>query len=210
MKYLCIMKKLLLTMGVLACFSLCIRAQQPQQSQQGGQGQPNNPSSGAEKIEALKVAFLSQKMNLSSKQAEKFWPIYNDYQKEMQQLVNERKQFNQANKAAGSVSDTKADQNLDQEFVFRQKALAIQEKYKNEFLQVLPAHKVSTFYKSEGEFRNRLIRELSNRGNAGANPGMRQNRPGGMEAQRPPRAEHPPRMMHPQMMRPHPAGSRHR
>lgn len=207
------MKKLLLTIGVLACFCLCARAQQPQQpqqSQQGGQGQPNNPSSGAEKIEALKVAFLSQKMNLSSKQAEKFWPIYNDYQKEMQQLVNERKQFNQANKAAGSVSDTKADQNLDQEFVFRQKALAIQEKYKNEFLQVLPAHKVSTFYKSEGEFRNRLIRELSNRGSAGANPGMRQNRPAGMEAQRPPRAEHPPRMMHPQMMHPHPAGSRHR
>ncbi len=212
------MKKLLWITGVMACFSLGARAQEPQQAQQpqqAGQSQESSPSSGAEKIEALKVAFLSQKMNLSQKQAEKFWPLYNDYQKEMQQLVDQRKQFNRANKTAGSVSDAKADQNLDQEFAFRQQALAIQEKYKNEFLKVLPPRKVANFYKSEGEFKNRLIRELSNRSYPGANKGMQQNQLFGNGNPRPQSMSRPPMMQprhisHAPMMHPHPAAARRR
>ena len=33
-----------------------------------------------EKIKALKIAFISQKLSLTTEQAEKFWPIYNKYE----------------------------------------------------------------------------------------------------------------------------------
>ena len=36
--------------------------------------------SGAERVQALKVAFITKALNLTSAEAEKFWPIYNEFQ----------------------------------------------------------------------------------------------------------------------------------
>jgi hypothetical protein len=32
-----------------------------------------------EKIQALKIAFITQKLKLTPAEAEKFWPVYNQY-----------------------------------------------------------------------------------------------------------------------------------
>ncbi|WP_166381865.1 MULTISPECIES: sensor of ECF-type sigma factor [unclassified Polaribacter] len=39
-----------------------------------------------EKIKALKVSYLTEKLNLTPSEAEKFWPIYNAYSKEQYSL----------------------------------------------------------------------------------------------------------------------------
>ena len=39
-----------------------------------------------EKIEAMKVSFLTQKIDLNSKEAQVFWPLYNDYSDKVQAL----------------------------------------------------------------------------------------------------------------------------
>ena len=43
-----------------------------------------------EKIEAMKVAFITQKLDLSSKEAQVFWPLYNDYQDKLQALRKQK------------------------------------------------------------------------------------------------------------------------
>ncbi|MEO9571621.1 MAG: sensor of ECF-type sigma factor [Polaribacter sp.] len=43
---------------------------------------------GGEKIKALKIAYLTEQLNLTSTEAEKFWPIYNIYSKEQHDLRN--------------------------------------------------------------------------------------------------------------------------
>src|SRR6476620_10673268 len=40
----------------------------------------------AEKIEALKIAFITQKLQLTSDEAQKFWPVYNQYENEIRSL----------------------------------------------------------------------------------------------------------------------------
>ncbi len=119
------------------------------------QGQGN-----LDKVRAAEVTYLSEKMNLSTAEAEKFWPVYNQYTAEMQQLINERKL---ALSAQGTATDAQADQALKDEFTFRKKALDIQERYKSEFLKVLPPRKVALFYKSREEFRAKVVDELSRR-----------------------------------------------
>jgi hypothetical protein len=37
-----------------------------------------------EKIQTLKIAFITQKLQLTPDEAEKFWPIYNQYDNEME------------------------------------------------------------------------------------------------------------------------------
>lgn len=39
-----------------------------------------------ERIKALKVAFITERIDLSEKESQKFWPIYNDFENEINQI----------------------------------------------------------------------------------------------------------------------------
>lgn len=44
-----------------------------------------------EKIRSLKIAFITQELDLSAKEAQQFWPVYNEYDKKIRNLErNER------------------------------------------------------------------------------------------------------------------------
>ena len=97
----------------------------------------------AERIQALKIAFITQKLNLSSDEAQKFWPIYNQYTDEIK----------------GVESDTKNPNVLDRE----QKLLDIRKKYLNSFEKVIGPQRVNKLFNAERDFRSILIQRLQNR-----------------------------------------------
>lgn len=102
-----------------------------------------------EKVESLKVAFIAEKLNLDSKTAEKFWPIYNEYEDEMRALIQQKKQVQ---KDQRSVDDI-----LDQE----QKALDIKKKYATQFSKLLSPDQVNQLFRAEKEFRQMLMRRAN-------------------------------------------------
>jgi hypothetical protein len=104
-----------------------------------------------QQIEAVKVAFITQKLNLTSSQAEKFWPVYNNYQREMKEVFKQRKE-------AKNRNDGK-----DGELDYESRLLDIRKKYKQEFSKVIPSDKVAQFYDAEREFRETMIQELKDR-----------------------------------------------
>lgn len=106
----------------------------------------------SEQIESVKVAFITQKLDLNSSEAEKFWPVYNNYQREMKVVFNARR-------AAKNDPDAKLDGELDIET----RLLDTRKKYKQEFSKVIPSEKVSLFFQAEREFREQMIRELRER-----------------------------------------------
>src|SRR5258708_29601670 len=71
------MKKILLIIAVFIGIMTTVTAQD---NTQGGNGK-NDGS----RIEALKIAYLTKKLNLSTDEAQKFWPIYNKYAEEIRQ-----------------------------------------------------------------------------------------------------------------------------
>ncbi len=95
---------------------------------------------GHEKIQALKVAFLTQKLHLTPSEAEKFWPVYNQYDNEIAQL--------RANKRNGDVLDNE------------EKLLDIRKKYKPSFEKILGSGRLNDLYNAERDFRNALIQRL--------------------------------------------------
>jgi hypothetical protein len=94
----------------------------------------------AEKVQELKIAFITQKLQLTSAEAEKFWPVYNSYENEIKQL--------RATNKNGDVLDNE------------QKLLDIRKKYKPSFEKVLGAQRANDLYNVERDFRNVLIRRL--------------------------------------------------
>src|SRR3954471_13243532 len=104
-------------------------------------GQPQQ----GEKIEALRIAFISQRLNLTPEEAQKFWPVYNQMHAEMKTLRNN------FGMGPGKPQLT-AEQSLD----FEQKKLDLKKKYKAQFEAVLGKEKLNTFYSLEEEFRKKL------------------------------------------------------
>ncbi len=104
---------------------------------QGGGDKENKK----EKIEALKIAFLTQKLELSVDEAQKFWPIYNRYEAEIWQVIKD-------NKIGGDALDNE------------EKLLNVKKKYRNEFNKVIGQPKTTILFNSEREFRGVLMRQL--------------------------------------------------
>lgn len=110
----------------------------------------------SQQVESVKIAFITQKLNLNSSEAEKFWPVYNNYQKEMRELLKQRRD-------AKKKKDANADDKLDNELDFESRLLELRKKYKQEFSKVIPSEKVLQFYEAEREFREQMIKELKDR-----------------------------------------------
>jgi flagellar biosynthesis component FlhA len=97
------------------------------------------------RLEALKIAYITNKLNLSPEEAQKFWPIYNQYALELK------------------VARLKAINNKSSEIELDENILNIRKKYSVLFGQVLPPAKVDTFYKSEKEFGHFVEKEIERR-----------------------------------------------
>ncbi|MFB6455468.1 hypothetical protein ACE38W_09385 [Chitinophaga sp. Hz27] len=118
----------------------------------------------AEKLKALQVAFLASKLNLTKQEAQQFWPVYNNYRGEIDQLL--------ADKARNKNIDTKMDHavdadaiarnNMDKDLNYDKRYLDIKTRYTAEFQRVLPARKAGQVFNREKEFRNMMISRLGN------------------------------------------------
>lgn len=115
----------------------------------------NNAQPGSKRIDALKTEFITQKLDLSTDEAQKFWPVYNNYQRDMNQLFRDRRQARQEQKGPESPPPD--------ELQFESRILELKKRYRQQFLEVLPSEKVTLLYQAEREFRERLINQLRQR-----------------------------------------------
>lgn len=115
-----------------------------------------------DKIKALELLYISRELDLTSEEAEKFWPVYKKYSKEVNELLAERKR--KAKELKGQPrTDAIAEEALDKELGYERRMLEIKTRYKQEFMKILPARKVGNIYRSEREFRAMMIRQLKER-----------------------------------------------
>ncbi|GEM64606.1 hypothetical protein SF1_25880 [Sphingobacterium faecium NBRC 15299] len=108
-------------------------------------------------IENEKIAFITRELNLSRKEAQDFFPIYNEYSKEMWS-VKKAKTGNSPsrNNLRGGSRDVIA---------YDAKELEIKKNYREKFSKVIGASRSSQFFQVEQEFREYLIKSLNNRKN---------------------------------------------
>jgi len=117
-----------------------------------------------EKIEALKIAFLTRELNLTSEEAKSFWPVYNKFEEEMHTLrENRRKERGDMKADIENMTDKEAEQFVNSEIAFRQNELDIIKKYHPQFKQVLPVKKVALLIRAEEDFKRELLRRMQDR-----------------------------------------------
>ena len=128
---------------------------------QPGGGPPPVSDEKREEIEAMKVGFLTRKLELTSEEAKTFWPVYNQYQSELDKLRdNRRKERMAAKNELEGMSDKEVEKIVDGEIAFRQSELDVMKKYNAQFKSVLPMKKVAKLYRAEEDFKRELLHQL--------------------------------------------------
>ena len=105
-----------------------------------------------EDVQKQKVAIVSQLMDLSPEQAATFWPIYNEYAKELSALGDLRvKGIKEYAANYGSLSDEKATDLAKMRFEYEEKLLAIKKKYFEKFSKALTPKLAARFFQIENQ-----------------------------------------------------------
>ncbi len=123
--------------------------------------QAQNEQNIEEKIEAKKIAFITTELDLTSEEAQDFWPIYNSLSNELKEAKSDRK--HKKNENFEHLSDSEAISLLNEHIETQERELAIKKKYTDQFLQVLPPQKVLQLYSLERAFKSRMINSLKKR-----------------------------------------------
>jgi Zn-dependent protease with chaperone function len=132
--------------------------------------------------EAQKIAFITKTLNLTPEEAQKFWPVHNQYQADKVALRKEQKSaMKRDGQKLEELSDADVETMLDNLIVFKQKELDLKKKYHAQYKSILPIKKVAKLYHAEEQYKKRLAQQKQqNRPGGGPRgPGQRGPRPGG-------------------------------
>ncbi|MUH37797.1 hypothetical protein D9O36_18245 [Zobellia amurskyensis] len=138
------LKKILVTM-VLLLASVQFYAQKPHDY---------------DKIKSLKIAFITERLNMSSKEAQAFWPIYNDYEEKRGALrEKEHNQIRNKVKESEKLSEKEANAIIELFLKLEQEEEDIRKDFIKKSAGVITAKKTLLLIRSEEEFKRQLIKK---------------------------------------------------
>lgn len=129
-------------------------------------GQVNERLRKRDDIEAQKVSFITSQLDLSPEEAKAFWPLYNSYRNELQELRKKEKiQSAYRTTSAEDLTDAELDDLMKKNFAIERQIIDLDERYYEKFKSVLSVSKVMAFYAAERDFKRELLKALKeNRG----------------------------------------------
>ena len=140
----------------IVCLFFVSLASVPVQAQQ-------NPSR-AERLNAQRVAFITERLQLTPEEAQKFWPVYNEYRDKKMKLEKQKvKLVRDYSSRESTLTDKEAAKIAGEYVALEQKQADLLVAYNKKFLEVLPPQKVLRLYRAENQFTVFLLRQLRER-----------------------------------------------
>ena len=115
-----------------------------------------------EKIENLKIAYITEKLDLSKSEAQKFWPIYNTYE-EQNNAIREEMKDQRRNIDIQTLTEADAKILLNNMMRSNDERELLLNQYIKDLQNVLPAKKIILLKKTEDEFRRKIFDEYKKR-----------------------------------------------
>ena len=123
---------------------------------------------GRERIKSLKVAFITERLNLTSEEAQVFWPLYNEHEenieaikrKERVDVLSKLQDFEyltegEASRLLGKLLDLEAEKHR------------LHISYMERMSEVISAKKSFMLIRAEEDFKKRLLKEIQKRRKGG-------------------------------------------
>jgi hypothetical protein len=115
--------------------------------------QPVDESKKQEKIKALYVAYITQQLNLSPEEAQKFWPVHTQFETDLKSVKQDMPELDK-----------------------QQAILNIKKKYQENFNRILGPNRCERFFRMDGEFKRKLLDRIHNQRQNQNNPRLKLRR----------------------------------
>jgi hypothetical protein len=116
-----------------------------------------------DQIKSQKIAFFTEKLSLTPEEAQKFWPVYNDYWKRKNKIIEDRKVLmKQCSDNLDKFTAVEVEKYADQYINSHKLESDLLDEFNQKFKKVLPVEKVMKLYFADHEFKTYLLQQIRN------------------------------------------------
>ncbi|MET4105229.1 hypothetical protein [Hymenobacter sp. UYP22] len=119
-------------------------------------------------LENARIAYLTEKIALTPDQAQKFWPLYNEFTAKRRDLSRRLRQLRPV--TTDGLSDQQVKESLNQSFVLRQQEIMLEKDYFERFQRVISVRQVGQLALAERQFTREVLKRVANRPGMPASP----------------------------------------
>jgi Spy/CpxP family protein refolding chaperone len=114
-----------------------------------------------ERLENARIAYITDKISLTPEQAQRFWPLFNEFTAKRRDLRRQTK-VGLRNQDFSAMSDKDIRTALDEQFKLRQSEINLEKEYVEKFQKVISLRQVAQLLQAERDFTKELIQRLDN------------------------------------------------
>lgn len=115
-------------------------------------------------LENARIAYLTEQISLTPDQAQKFWPVYNEFTTKRRELNRRMRLLRPA--SLDALSDQQIKDNLTQSFTLRQQEITLEKEYFDRLQRVISVRQVGKLFIAERQFTKEVLKRVAGR------PGM--------------------------------------
>ena len=112
-----------------------------------------DPDERSEKVQAMRVAFYTQLLDLTPEEAQGFWPVFNGFLEQRESLQRQLK----GNQNPDNLADSELEDYVRRHFELKQRELDLERDTYQKLRKVLPLRKVARLPVAERRFRERIV-----------------------------------------------------
>lgn len=111
------------------------------------------------RIESARIALITERLELSPEQAEKFWPVFREYTTERREI---RQKFREERKDLDiqNLTDEQSEELVHKSMEMKQHELDLESKYSDRFLKVISPKQLLELNAAERDFQKMLLRRI--------------------------------------------------
>ena len=116
-----------------------------------------------ELVKAQKIAFFTEKLNLSAEESQRFWPVYNEYWQRKNKIIEERRNAMKfCSENMTNLSAQEIERYGDMYINFHKQESELLLEFNEKFKKVLTADKVMKLYLADYDFKTYLLQQIRN------------------------------------------------
>ncbi len=112
-----------------------------------------------DKINAARIAYITDQLGLTPEEAEKFWPIYREFSQNRAQIKQQYREMKK-NPDPNKTQEQNDQALVDLQFQVKQKELDLEKDYSGRLLKVISAQKLRTLPDAEKRFRQMILEQI--------------------------------------------------
>lgn len=118
--------------------------------------------SAREKIESARIALITERLGLNPEQAEKFWPLYNEFRQKNESLKKEYEAA-KAQIDPQTATDDEKRKLLNLGLSLKERKVDLERDYSQKMLRIISAQQMMSLRKAEDDFRRMILEQLQKR-----------------------------------------------